>query len=87
MKTETKTNYDPNNGETIQGPEVREVLQAAFKRYGHYISAQQFSEWFEVKLFKIRGKLRKSLKITGVGVENIKALWQDEVESSDQENE
>ncbi|MED0905289.1 hypothetical protein [Bacillus nitratireducens] len=30
-----KTNYDPYNGERIEGPIVEGVLQAAFKRYGH----------------------------------------------------
>ncbi|MED2031197.1 phage antirepressor KilAC domain-containing protein [Bacillus thuringiensis] len=76
----------------VSAKELREFLQFNGVLYekqidGHYISTKQFSEWFEVKSFKIRGKLRKSLKITGVGVENIKALWQDEVESSDQESE
>ncbi|MED1558968.1 phage antirepressor KilAC domain-containing protein [Bacillus paramycoides] len=76
----------------VSAKELREFLQFNGVLYekqidGHYISTKQFSEWFEVKSFKVRGKLRKSLKITGVGVENIKSLWQDEVESSDQENE
>ncbi|EJS07399.1 hypothetical protein S3E15_00338 [Bacillus mycoides] len=30
-----KTNYNPHNEERIEGPNVSEVLQAAFKRYGH----------------------------------------------------
>lgn len=30
-----KTNYDATNGERIEGPEVRAVLQAARVRYGN----------------------------------------------------
>ncbi|MBE5108378.1 hypothetical protein IGI01_24940 [Bacillus thuringiensis] len=33
-KSKMKTNYDPNNGETIEGPKVAEVVAAARVRFG-----------------------------------------------------